>query len=61
MEVAWTVSSGDTVKFCHGPNPHYGKSLLEKLVAPGNVSIAAKKLGPTKRLRKTEGLRAISL
>jgi SAM-dependent methyltransferase len=61
MEVAWTDSSGDTVKFCHGPNPHFDKSLLEKLVAPGNVSIAAKKLGPTKRHRKREGLRAISL
>lgn len=60
-DIAWTDSSGDTIKFCHGPNPHYDEPLLKRLLAPGNVSIAAHKRRTTTCLRKREGLRSISL
>lgn len=59
QEVAWTDESGDVVKFCHGPNPNYKKSLLDKLNNPGNVSIAAKKTSCTTVFRDRAGLKAL--
>jgi ubiquinone/menaquinone biosynthesis C-methylase UbiE len=59
-ETAWTDSSGDVVKFCHGPNPNVAKPLLERLVEFGNVSIMARKTEKTLTLRKRKGIRSIS-
>lgn len=59
-EIAWTTSSDNIVEFCHGPNPNFGKPLTEKLIASGNVSIAARKTHRTKIFRKREGIRSIS-
>jgi SAM-dependent methyltransferase len=58
-ETAWSDESGEVVRFCHGLNPNYNKPLIDKLVSPGNVSIAAKKLNRTTVLRDRKSLKAI--
>ena len=61
QKVAWTDESGDTVCFCQGPNPHYEKPLIEKLITAGNVSIGARKTVSTTVLRDRSKLQAIPL
>ena len=61
MEIAWVDESGSTPKFCHGPNPHFGDLLVEKLASPGNASIYAQKLRRTTCFRNRQGTRAVPL
>jgi SAM-dependent methyltransferase len=60
-ETAWTDDSGETIRFCHGPNPQYADPLVKKLVNIGNVSIAARKLRQTTVFRNRKDIQAISL
>jgi len=60
-EIAWTDETADIIRFCHGPNPHFQKDLLDKLVSPGNVSIAAKKWERTTVFRNRSDVRALPL
>lgn len=59
-ETAWVDESGEIPKFCHGPNPHFGDLLVNKLASPGNVSIYAQKLRRTACFRSRQGIRAVS-
>jgi len=61
QKIAWTDESGDTVCLRQGPNPHYEKPLIEKLITAGNVSIAARKTASTTVLRDRSQLQAIPL
>jgi SAM-dependent methyltransferase len=58
-EIAWTDDSGKFVRFLHGPNPRFDKSLLERIVSPGNVSLVAVKTERTRVFRNRSGLRPI--
>jgi|GEM_PF-415364 len=58
-EIAWTKESDDEVIFCRGPNPNFEKSLIQKLVSAGNLSLAARKAVGTTVLRDRSGLNAI--
>lgn len=58
-ETAWTDESGEVVRFCHGPNRNYNKSLLGKLTRPGNVSIVAEKTKRTTVRRNRSDLKAL--
>lgn len=60
-EVAWVDELGETVSFSHGRNPMYDKSLIDKLISPGNVSLVAKKTMQTSIYRDRQNLRALSL
>jgi SAM-dependent methyltransferase len=60
-EVAWTEESDKTVTFCYGNNPNYDKSLIDKLISPGNVSLVAKKNKRTSVFRDRHDLRALPL
>ena len=61
QEVAWTDESGEPVRFCHGPNPHYASPLAHRLVSPGNVSIGSRKSSKTTRLRTRLAAQAMTL
>lgn len=58
-ETAWNDESGEVIRFCHGPNPNFNKPLIDRLVSPGNVSIAAKKLNRTTILRDRKPLKSV--
>jgi SAM-dependent methyltransferase len=59
-EIAWTDESGESVRFCHGPNPNIDKALLERILSPGNVSLVAVKTDRTRFLRNRTGLRPVA-
>ena len=58
-KIAWTDETGEIIRFCHGANPNYNKSLLDKLTLPGNVSVAAKKDERTSVRRSRSNLKAL--
>jgi SAM-dependent methyltransferase len=60
-EVAWVVEKDNSVRFCYGPNPQYKKSLLKKLISPGNASIAARKPDRTIVFRDRSTVRSLPL
>jgi SAM-dependent methyltransferase len=55
-EVAWTDESGEFVRFCHGPNPHFAENSLERILSPGHVSLVATKTDRTRVFRDRTGL-----
>ena len=58
-EVAWNDESGEVVRFCHGPNPHFEKNPLERVLSPGNASLVARKVDRTKLFRNRIGLKPV--
>jgi uncharacterized protein YbaR (Trm112 family) len=58
-ETAWTDEPFNVVRFCHGPNPNYGKPLIDRLINSGNLSVAAKKEARTSVLRDRSSLRSL--
>ena len=60
-EIAWTVDFKKTVRFCRGDNPYYNRSILDKLVSPGNVSLSARKITHSSVFRDRSDIRALPL
>ena len=60
-EMAWTVDTVDGTKFYRRPNPNYEKKLLDRLVSPGNVSIAVRKTERTTVFRDRTAIEALPL
>ena len=60
-EMAWTVDTVDGIKFYRCPNPNYEKKLLDRLVSPGNVSIAVRKTERTTVFRDRVAIEALPL
>jgi SAM-dependent methyltransferase len=57
--VGWAEGSGASVKFMHGPNPHRGRPLVERLVSGGNASVVMQKTRRLERPRDRSSLRPV--
>lgn len=61
QETAWVDMSAETPRFCHGPNPNLKILPINRLIASGWVSIAAKKTSAGKLYRDRSTIQAMPI